>query len=197
MPTGYTADVMDGKQTEFNDFALTCARAFGACISLRDEPHSTPIPEEFKPSTYSAERLKEARARLDELRAMTPAQAEAAAVTAFDEGTKAAEKYDADRDEEERRLGAMEEKVRAWEPPTAEHVGLKTFMLEQISISKHGDYRSPRPKKLTGAAWLEAEIKSAMRDVGYHAEEQAKEEERAKGRTAWIAALRTSLQPQQ
>ena len=35
MPTGYTAELIE-KGMEFNDFVLTCARAFGACIELRD-----------------------------------------------------------------------------------------------------------------------------------------------------------------
>jgi hypothetical protein len=38
MPTGYTAGVADGTITEFREYALLCARAFGACIMLRDEP---------------------------------------------------------------------------------------------------------------------------------------------------------------
>jgi hypothetical protein len=195
MPTGYTHAVCEGKQTEFGDFAMTCARAFGALINMRDEPMDAPIPEEFKPATYNATRIAEATARLAELRAMTPAQAEEAAATAYAEGCKQADKYDADNDEQDRRVSVMEEKVRVWEPPTAEHTGLKTFMLEQLGMSKHGDYRSSRPELLTDPKWIEAQTKNAMRDLEYNSAEQAKEIERAKGRTAWVASLRASLQP--
>ena len=45
MPSGYTEGVASGKVTEFKEYALLCARAFGACISLRDEPLSLEIPE--------------------------------------------------------------------------------------------------------------------------------------------------------
>lgn len=193
MPTGYTAAVVDGKQTEFPDFAMSCARAFGALITMRDDPADAPIPDEFKPSTYSADRLEEAKGKLALLQAMTPEEADAAAWNAFTEGNRSADEYDAKNDAEDARLEAMAEKVRAWTPPTAEHQGLKTFMLEQISISKHGDYRSSRPQKMTGAQWLEAETKDAMREIGYHAKSQAEEEARASGRTAWVAALRQSL----
>lgn len=37
MPTGYTQGLYDGDQ-RFEVFALHCARAFGATVSMRDEP---------------------------------------------------------------------------------------------------------------------------------------------------------------
>lgn len=40
MPTGYTDAIKDG--ISFNQFILSCARAFGALITMRDEPSSVP-----------------------------------------------------------------------------------------------------------------------------------------------------------
>jgi len=37
MPTGYTADLNDGKQVTFQEFTMKCARAFGALIEMRDD----------------------------------------------------------------------------------------------------------------------------------------------------------------
>ena len=37
MPTGYTTDIYNGKDVTFKDFALKCARAFGACIHQRED----------------------------------------------------------------------------------------------------------------------------------------------------------------
>jgi hypothetical protein len=54
MPTGYTDCVRSGEVTEFADFAMKCARAFGACIEMRDEPSGTPIPEAFEPEAMLA-----------------------------------------------------------------------------------------------------------------------------------------------
>lgn len=51
MPTGYTYPVCEGKITEFPDFALSCARAFGALISMREEPMDAPLPDEIAAST--------------------------------------------------------------------------------------------------------------------------------------------------
>ena len=43
---------------------MDCARAFGACIMMRDESVDAPIPEEFKPSTYHIEELEKAKSDL-------------------------------------------------------------------------------------------------------------------------------------
>ena len=44
MPTGYTYDLYDGKDIEFPDFVMKCARAFGALIEIRDDPMDAAIP---------------------------------------------------------------------------------------------------------------------------------------------------------
>lgn len=72
MPSAYTAPVQDGKITEFKDFAILCARAFGACIDMRDDPLDKPIPEAFSPVTkHYDEALATATNKLAALRAMT------------------------------------------------------------------------------------------------------------------------------
>lgn len=193
MPTGYTYPVTEGKITDFNEFALSCARAFGALITMRDDPADAPIPEEFKPSDYSEKRLAESRARLAEIQAMTIEQVEAAAQAACDEAMASHLKYEAEQEQAEQRLDAMLAKVMAWTPPTAEHVGLKDFMIEQISLSRRGTYRSKPPEQMTASEWQSAQIKKRHEDIAYNAGEQAKEIDRARGRTEWVKALRSSL----
>jgi hypothetical protein len=73
MPTGYTADVQNGTVTELRDFALSCARAFGACIMMRDDPPGTPIPDQFEPSSYYRIECEKAQAELSRLLTLTPA----------------------------------------------------------------------------------------------------------------------------
>ena len=51
MPTGYTAYVQDGVITEFADFAMKCARAFGALIDMRDESLDAEIRVQREPNT--------------------------------------------------------------------------------------------------------------------------------------------------
>lgn len=193
MPTGYTYPVTEGKVTEFPEFALSCARAFGALIMMRDEPMDAPIPAEFNPSDYNEKRLAESRARLAEIEAMTTDQVEAAALAAYEAAKASHDRYEAEQEAAEQRLDAMMEKVLAWAPPTAEHNGLKDFMIEQINISRRGSYRSDEPKKVRAAEWQRDQIEQLHHDIGYHAAEQAKEIERTRGRSEWVKALRTSL----
>ena len=67
MPTGYTAVIQDNLDISMKDFALVCARAFGACVMMRDEPFDTPIPEEFVPDTYHTDKLKQFTDELNHL----------------------------------------------------------------------------------------------------------------------------------
>ena len=57
MPTGYTHDIPAG--ITFRQFALNCARAFGANIAMRDDPADKPI-EVYEPSDYSAKAITKA-----------------------------------------------------------------------------------------------------------------------------------------
>src|ERR1022692_3329241 len=131
MPTGYTADVVDGKVTEFRDFALCCARAFSALIMMRDEPSSTPIPAEIAPDTsYYDGRIVEAEAALAILDSMTEAQASAAAQAAHEKAVAYRTKYLAGKGAAVARINSMLEKVRAWKNPH-DHERMKSFMIDQ------------------------------------------------------------------
>lgn len=88
MPTGYTADIKDG--IDFKTYAMNCARAFGACVMLRDEPGGGErIPDAFEPSDlfvrYHLKAVEKARVELAALDAMTPAECERAAAKAWDD----------------------------------------------------------------------------------------------------------------
>lgn len=193
MPTGYTAAVVDGSVTEFKDFALSCARAFGALVTMRDEPMDAAIPYEFKPCSYNEERLGEASRRLADLANMTDEEISAASALALLEAMNAHDRYEAQCTLEERRIEAMEVKVAGWKPPTAEHADMKNFMLQQLAVSKRGSFRSQAPERLSAKDWHLAETIKAAKDIEYHAGEHAKEIERARSRTQWVAQLRASL----
>ena len=196
MPTGYTADVQSGKVTDFSEFAMQCARSSGALGMMRGEPSGAEIPETFKPSTYNAERLVEARAQLAKINAMTTDQREAAARSEYEAACASQERYETERGEQRARYQAMIDKVTVWTPPTPDHVGMKDFMLNQLAESIDFDCspsfdRRPTMKKRDD--WFSEAVSKAERDIEYHTKEHAKEVERAASRTAWIAALRQSL----
>lgn len=70
MPTGYTNRIQNGEITEFKDFALACARAFGALISMRDDALDAPMPAEILPDTkYHDDHIAAATLEIDDSRA--------------------------------------------------------------------------------------------------------------------------------
>lgn len=196
MPTGYTADVQSGKVTEFPEFAMQCARAFGALISMRDDPSGTPIPDEFTPSPYHEDQIEAARANLSKLMAMTVDEQDVAMRQEHADAVAYWHKSRADREREKSRYEAMLAHVKAWRPPTPDHVEMKKFMVEQLAGSIEFDCRpstAPCPAIGSRSDWYEAKIKAAKKDIDYHVTAHAEEVERCRKRTEWVKALRASL----
>ncbi len=199
MPTGYTHKLYEGEDQPFDDFVLSCARAFGALILMRDDPPDTPIPDEFKPeSSYSEKQLAKANDVLSVARGWSDATAEAAADTDYKHAHYEWEQHLQRTAAMKARYEAMLEKVQAWEPPTPDHQELKEFMDKQLRESIDFDCAGverwyPEPQRKSGAEHKAAMIVIAERDIEYHTEQIAKEAERAQGRTAWVRALRDSL----
>lgn len=196
MPTGYTADIKDG--IDFKTFAMNCARAFGACVTLRDEPGGgDAIPEEFTPSDYHTKAAEQARASLAALDAMTSEDLERAAASAWDKAeTRRAVRLDEMR-QQRKAYKSMLAQVNAWTPPTQEHVELQKFMRDQIERSIDFDcdesYHLQPTTRMTGAQWRADQQVTKARDVEYHERKHAEEVQRCKDRSAWVSALRASL----
>lgn len=194
MPTGYTDDISKG--IAFDQFVWSCARAFGALVMMRDDPHGAQIPERFEPSDHYRAELAEARAESERVAGMTDAQADDAAAAEYAKS----EEHHLTRISEMRALRAkylaMRAKAEEWTPPSADHEGLKRFMIEQIDSSISADCCEryiDAPKLMTGSAWRAAKLADLDQDIKYHHDENAKEVARAESRNAWLAALRASV----
>lgn len=196
MPTEYTADVKNGKITELSEFALRCARAFGALIMMRDEPMDATIPDEFKPDSYYIKALADAREELAKVRALSPAECEAEAKKFHKQQVQARKERRERYRVEYARYKAMLDKVRAWRPPTPDHVSLKTFMIEQLSDSLRFDCGDDdkRVETLTGQEWFERRTEELSKSIARYEGEVEQERLRAESRTAWVRALRKSLE---
>ena len=196
MPTGYTAKLMDGGQT-FQEFIMGCARAFGALVVMRDDPNDAPVPDKFEPSDYHAKHLIEFREKLARLKAMTADERLTFGNAEKDADVSRTEQWLAKDQAANERLTAMAEQVKAWRPPTPEHKGLKDFMLQQIGISANGiDYIRESLKSANAKpalAYYVAAVSEAQHGINYHTEENAKEVERAAGRSEWVRQLRLSI----
>ena len=196
MPTGYTAKLVENGQS-FPEFVMGCARAFGALIEMRDESADAPIPHEFKPSTYHADRLTEIRTELLRLQDMGNDERIAFGRAAKEEDIARNREYIRKTEEENARLAEMESQVKAWEPPTSEHQELKKFMLQQLFISKSITEYSQKGlatvlAKSPGTYYSDA-VLSAENSISYHTEHLEDDVVRAKDRTNWVKQLRESL----
>lgn len=194
MPTGYTADIYDGKDISFSDFALKCARAFGACIEQRDDDaNDKPKLIEKTKDNYHIKRIEEAK------KWKKPTKAE------FDDYVKKQIDYCNEQNEKQLKLKAsyqqMLDKVNDWAPPTSEHEGLKKFMIEQLTNSLEFDCSNDYYKReqllirtYTYNQYVKDMRDSNKRDIEYHTNELKKENERTDTRNAWISALYKSLE---
>jgi len=197
MPTGYTHKVQTGAVTDFPTFALDCARAFGALVHMRDDASDAEI-RRSEPSSYHAEAIEKATADLTRLRSMTPAEIGDAYRAAQKEAEEYRREYEQRKAAEAHRYRDMIAKAAAWEPPTADHRELKTFMLSQLRESLEfdcGGSYSPSVPYEGAQEWWQTQVKKAQRDVDYHRTEQRKEEERCRERNEWVDQLRASLAP--
>jgi hypothetical protein len=196
MPTGYTADVVDGKITKFSDFAMRCARAFGACITMRDEASDAPIPEKFEPSDYYSNKICDLMNELYALKEMTPEQVEESCNADYVEKLNSEQMHKEERVLENARLSAMEQQVSLWHPPSSDHNGLKTFMLQQLDISKHDlawhDVYA-KVEKTNPNDWLSERLKNVRHDIEYYSKEYEEECKKTEKRNLWIKQLRDSL----
>lgn len=194
MPTGYTAALIEEKEISFEEFVLTCARAFGALIEMRDEPMNAKIPDEFHVSEYHTVELAKAKQRLNEFKSFTPE----------DYNKKAREKFEQDVVDYERRLekngfthrrySEMLIKIRNWKEPSPDHEELKKFMIEQIESSVKFDvYEPDKPVIITGEEWANKELSSITWDIEYHTKKYQEEVERVASRNRWVKQLRDSL----
>ena len=195
MPTGYTEDIYEGKDVSFSDFALKCARAFGACIEQRDDdPNDKPkLIEKNNDDSYHIKRINEAK------KWKKPTKVE------FDAYVKKQIAYYNEKIDKQNKLKdsyqKMLDKANAWTPPTKEHEGLKKFMISQLTESMDFDCSNDyyqrelnNIKQLTYNEYVKNMRDSNKRDIEYHTNELKKDNERTDNRNAWISALYKSLE---
>ena len=126
MPTGYTADIEKG--ISFKEYALRCARAFGACIEMRDDPNDKPIPEKFEVSDYHTKALAAAKRKLAEVTKMSIADCEKRAEKEYNQRTKEHNETISKKLALKKKYEDMLAEVRAWKIPSPEHTEFAKFM---------------------------------------------------------------------
>ncbi len=199
MPTGYTATLCEKPQT-FREFLFTCARAMGACIALRDEPLSSDLPDDVGFSPYHVTALEKANAEVLRLSEMTTDERLAFGRNGLVDQINQRESSIAETRATRERIANMIAEVTKWTPPTKDHTGLQTFMLDQLrqTLDFDGDCsyseRELEHLKLKRPldVWEEA-LAEARRSVEYHREHMAQDDERNRARNEWVQQLKASV----
>lgn len=207
MPTGYTAKLYEGEEQSFNEFVLECSRAFGAMISLRDDPRAE-IPAELEVDSFYFTQVEKAQKELEQLQNASDAELMVQA--------KSERQYDLSRQYENAvrteaaRQGYtdMLAKVQAWTPPTDEHVNIKAFMVEQLESSLRSDCRNEpvdleELRSLVNRPVEDSDIdiekfraeglNIAERRLSYAVKNLADQQNSIADKNRWIKALRDSL----
>lgn len=181
----------------FEEFAMRCARNFGALSCMRDQPLDDPIPDRFPPSEWHAQRVHEAKAKLEKLSAMSEQEKVSLGESLKADQVRGCEERLARDVEQNKRLEEMRVNVLAWIPPTEAHGGLKKFMLEQLDLSKEDvafseGQRQSAAQKAAIVFFAEA-VQEANHAIEWNLKEHAKEVLRNLERNSWIDRLRESL----
>lgn len=198
MPTGYTASACE-REVPFEEFVWSCARAMGAFIMMRDDPHDAPIPERFEPSDYHVKELENAKQRLAKFEKMSLKEAAAEAKKEHEENIKRLEEQKTKVVEVNARLTKLRSQVADWKSPSPDHDNFKKFMLEQLDTTIQHDgtvssYYEDRAKKpISAKKWLQDQVDEAKHSIEYHTKEHKAEVERTESRNRWIADLRASV----
>lgn len=194
MPTGYTAAIADG--ITFEQFAMQCARAFGALVTMRDDPSGAPIPDRIEPSTHYQDWLEREHVELNRLMDFTAADVEREAEADYQRQVEAHTDRMKKAADLQAKYESMLASVNAWMQPTEEHQGLKDFMIQQITESIRFDcntsYDEP-PQCKAPAKWIADKLEYVRGNLTRYEAEHRKEVERAASCTAWVQTLRASL----
>ena len=192
MPTGYTACIES--DASFKEFVFRCARAFGACMDMRDDDPSIPPHTTVKASPYHYQSLQRDKKRLAMLQKMPLSVAKVKARKDYQEKAKRAAQYALNQRDLKAKYDKMAEQVRAWKTP-ASLGNLKEFMLKQIEESVRFDISDSDniPVEKSAKEWKKDQIASAKWDVAYHQKHWKQEQDRIKKTNKWLADLYKSL----
>jgi len=199
MPTGYTSKIYEGEEQTGKEFIMTCARAFGALITMRDEPSDAEIPEELKVDTYHKKELDRSKQELKKYQNMTLEEAQELVNQSYQKEVKENNKYHNEKLILKYRYEKVLAEVKEWQIPSPEHHDLKDYAIKQLEDSirfdcgKVEEYVVKEIKKSTPEEYIQNKIESCRYSVKYHQENWDKEVTRTNERNIWIKQLRESL----
>ena len=198
MPTGYTAPIKDG--ISFREYALGCARTFVPLTTIRDGVMNTSIPDEFKPSDYYSNQLKDRYKKLTFFTSATDAELEKRMQKEYNDDLEFYYEHLKVWNKEKEKYEDMLVQAKAYKPPTPEHIRYAEFLVSQLEQTIEYDYNynledmTQVPIKKEVKTYRTENIERIQKEIQYYEKEDLKEMERAKSRTEWVKALKKSLE---
>lgn len=190
MPTGYTSGIYDGKTNTLREFALECVRAFAPLVEMKDAPYDAVIPQKLEPQIdFYEKKLTELRQESVRVTSLSEEEclAESAEEAKVDDEFR--QKYLSDVEERRERYDLMMDKVRNWKAGPDD---LKSFMLEQLNLSKDCDC-PPEPlkyheivTKLPANTWRTKKLNRLDKEIEYYEEQIKKIVDITNKRNEWL-----------
>jgi hypothetical protein len=193
--TGYTHEVAEKGMT-LENFILSCARAFGACVTLRYD-NIDKAPRVIKKDDYYEKQLIEVKKELEKWNKLTKTQQTKQVERERKESIASDVKCHKKNVIENERLMDMRNKVENWFPPTKNHYNLKKFMLEQIDMSLHDlSYyleSIKRQESITTSELIKNKELYLSKDIEYYKKFAKESDETNNERNEWLEQLYKSL----
>jgi len=203
MPTGYTRYIHDG-MTSFPEWAMICARAFDACVTMMDKLLNSKIPEKFESSFLSLEMAIADYQKLIDL-------------SHDDFAIIALERLALDKevilDGINKNthvlflLNSMRIKVLAWSPPTINYNSLKDFMLKLLDndielcesniVYYKEKYNDKMQKNINVDEIMAMMLSEARLTIALYEKEYKEKVNRRQRDVLWIKRLRDSLKTEE
>jgi hypothetical protein len=204
MPTGYTAGILDGEITSFQQFAKICMKNFGAVMHMRDEPLSA----EYKPRTpsgYHTKALTEANALLKQVKTLSDDQIVTKRKLELEERKSYLTEQLLKCADDAIKLNLILQDAIKYQPPTEEHIGIKEFMVSQLlstlDFDCKPDYTQSSLKEVESelqtlnADSIRQQLREkAENDIRYHRVEHAKELTRCTEANQWVYSFLKSIE---
>lgn len=203
MPTGYTANIIDGKITKFEDFAKQCVRAFGVAIHMRDEDMDMEYTPRV-PSDYHIKAIENLKSDISEINSSSDSDI---LYVEREKLLKSLEHYNKQLLEIKKNtdiLNSFLNKAKNFEPPTHEHVGIKDFMIKQLSDTIDFDSNTVYYDKeienvknkldnLNANDIRKTKIESYLDSIKYHENEYDKEVSKCNDSNKWVKEFLEAL----
>lgn len=191
MPTGYTANIYEGKFEAFEDFILHISRGFGAFVMQRDDP-SSDKPKMRMISSYTVDSLARDTEALRKWRGMSDDAKHDLWRDYADEAEASERRSERTRTERLARYEARLAEVKAWDVPE-EIEPIKKFAIEQIEQSIDFDCKKYERTIQGFDEWVDSHDAYLVRSAEYAKESYDKEVQRVAEQNKFTALLYNSL----